>query len=182
VVPAREVWRERGDVLSYLNRRFDRPRKSAFGPGRGGAAVPAHPTQPKAECPEAATLSPEEAFTFLRETARLLEGSGFGVLVPPWWNRPDAGCRCDCAFRWPPRRQLVGGLGMNTLVSYDWELALGQEALTREEFERLAALKMPLVQVRGQWVMLQPDQVEAAIAFWEKQKALGELTLRDAWG
>jgi len=184
LVPAREVWRERGDVLSYLNRRFDRPQEKLLS-GLGAAARLCPPIQRslKAECPEAATLSPEEAFTFLRETARLLEGSGFGVLVPPWWNRPDARLQVRLRFQMAPDGgNSAGGLGMNSLVSYDWELALGQETLTREEFERLAALKMPLVQVRGQWVMLQPDQVEAAIAFWEKQKALGELTLRDALG
>ena len=66
-------------------------------------------------------------------------------------------------------------MGLHALVSYDWELALGDEPLTREEFERLAALKTPLVQVRGRWVLLQPDQVEAAIAFWEKQRERAEL-------
>ncbi len=48
-------------------------------------------------------------------------------------------------------------------------------------FERLVALKMPLVQVRGQWVLLQPDEVEHAIAFWERQRQR-EMTLRDALG
>jgi SNF2 family DNA or RNA helicase len=38
------------------------------------------------------------------------------------------------------------------------------------------------VQVRGRWVLLQPDQVEAAIAFWEKQRARAELSWREALG
>jgi SNF2 family DNA or RNA helicase len=41
---------------------------------------------------------------------------------------------------------------------------------------------MPLVRVRGQWVMLQPDQIEAAIAFWEKKQKQDEMSLRDALG
>ena len=44
----------------------------------------------RSQSPEAATLSAQEAYTFLRETARLLEELGFGVMVPPWWNKPDA--------------------------------------------------------------------------------------------
>ena len=71
---------------------------------------------------------------------------------------------------------------MDSLVQFDWELALGDTTLTREELERLAALKMPLVQVRGQWVLLQTDEIEAAIAFWEKKRAKDEMALRDALG
>jgi SNF2 family DNA or RNA helicase len=67
------------------------------------------------------------------------------------------------------------------LVQFDWVLALGDEPLSHEEFERLAALKMPLVRVRGQWVMLQPEEVEAAIAFWEKKRQ-EQVTLREALG
>ena len=29
---------------------------------------------------------------------------------------------------------------------------------------------MPLVQVRGQWVQLEPEQIEAAIDFWETKR------------
>ncbi len=35
----------------------------------------------------------------------------------------------------------------------------------------LAGLKVPLVQVRGQWVELRPEQIEQAIQFWEKRGA-----------
>ena len=66
------------------------------------------------------------------------------------------------------------------MIEYDWQLAIGGEPLSREEFERLASLKVPLVQVRGQWVEIRPDQIEQAIKFWEKQKGAGELSLQDA--
>jgi SNF2 family DNA or RNA helicase len=75
-----------------------------------------------------------------------------------------------------------GILNMDALVAFDWELALGDEPLSEEEFQRLAALKMPLVRVRGQWVMLQSEEIEAAIAFWEKKRRQDQATLRDALG
>ncbi|NLG28900.1 MAG: DEAD/DEAH box helicase, partial [Chloroflexi bacterium] len=136
----------------------------------------------RSECPEHATMTPQEAYTFLRETARLLESTGFGVLVPPWWNKPDTRLRVRARLRSTTDAQGSGILSMDSLVAYDWELALGDEPLTREEFERLAALKTPLVRVRGRWVLLQPDQVEAAIAFWERQRQQNALQLRDALG
>ncbi|NLG26960.1 MAG: hypothetical protein GX557_03565, partial [Chloroflexi bacterium] len=79
MVPARDVWRERGNVLNYLNRRFDRPQETLLG-GLGLAArlCPAIQRSLRSECPEHATMTPQEAYTFLRETARLLESTGFG--------------------------------------------------------------------------------------------------------
>jgi SNF2 family DNA or RNA helicase len=183
LVPASEVWRERGDVLSYLSHRFEHPQEQLLtGLGIAARLCPAIQRSLKSRCPESTTLGVQEAYTFLRETARLLEGSGFGVMVPPWWNKPDAQLRVHARFRSAPEGSSSGILSMDALVAYDWELALGDERLTREEFERLAALKTPLVQVRGRWVLLQPDQVEAAIAFWEKHQREGELRLRDTLG
>jgi SNF2 family DNA or RNA helicase len=57
---------------------------------------------------------------------------------------------------------------------------LGDTPLTREEFEALVALKSPLVQIRGQWVQLDSEQIEAAIRFWEKQGQGGDIGLSEA--
>ena len=180
LVPAQEVWRERGSTLSYLNHRFDQPQEKLLaGLGMAARLCPAIERSLKSRCPDSATLTAQEAYNFLRETARLLEGVGLGVMVPPWWNKPDTRLRVRIKMRSKPESG-SGLMGLYALVAYDWELALGDEPLTREEFERLAALKTPLVQVRGRWVLLQPDQVEAAIAFWEKQRERAELSMADA--
>jgi SNF2 family DNA or RNA helicase len=129
-------------------------------------------------------LDTESAYIFLREAAPLLEQAGFGILTPPWWNQ--RGARLGVRVRLSPRTDQpvdivrVSRLGLNTLVHFEWELSLGDTVLTREEFEALAALKMPLVQVRGQWVQLDTEQVEAAIHFWEKQQHSGEMGLLEA--
>jgi SNF2 family DNA or RNA helicase len=181
LVPARDVWLERGRVLSYLSHTFDQPQEKLLeGLGLAARLSPAIQRSLSYECPERAVLSAEEAYTFLRETAHLLEGIGISVLVPPWWSKPDARLHVRIKMHAPLDIQGSGLLGMDSLVSYDWELALGDELITRDEFERLAALKAPLVQMRGRWVLLQPDQVEAAISFWEKQQARGEMALPDA--
>jgi len=180
LVPAQQVWRERGSTLSYLNHRFDQPQEKLLaGLGMAARLCPAIERSLKSQCPDSATLTAQEAYNFLRETARLLEGVGLGVMVPPWWNKPDTRLRVRIKMRSKPESG-SGLMGLNALVSYDWELALGDEPLTREEFERLAALKTPLVQVRGRWVLLQPDQVEAAIAFWEKQRERADIAMADA--
>jgi SNF2 family DNA or RNA helicase len=39
---------------------------------------------------------------------------------------------------------------------------------------------MPLIQIRGQWVELQPEEIEAAIAFFKKKHRNGEMALGEA--
>jgi SNF2 family DNA or RNA helicase len=72
-----------------------------------------------------------------------------------------------------------GHLGFDNLVRYRWQLSLGGESISREEFNALVALKSPLVQIRGQWVQLDPEQIEAAIEFWDKQDIEGTVSLQE---
>ena len=181
LVPAGQVWKARGGTLRVLDRKLEGAQERLLaGLGLAGRLFPPIMTSLRAARPEACPLTVDQAYAFLRETGALLKGSGFGVLVPPWWDKP--GARLGVRAKAKTEANVVGKgiLNLDSLVEFDWELALGDQPLTREEFERLAALKMPLVQVRGQWVLLQPDQIEAAIAFWEKKRKLAEMSLRDA--
>lgn len=184
LVPAWEVWREQDDALSYLNRRFDNPQEKLLeGLGIAADLCPAiRRSLRSSPTPDSTVLSDQEAFQFLREIAPQLEALGFSVLVPPWWNTPDTRLRARALLQAAPDSNGPGMLSMDALVAYDWEMALGDLTLTREEFERLAQLKTPLVQVRGRWVLLQPDQIESAVAFWEKHRDRAKLPLRDALG
>ena len=188
LVPAGKVWRERGSTLRFLNRRFEQPQERLLaGLGLASRMFPPLERSLRSARPETCALTVHEAYTFLRETALLLESSGFGVLVPPWWHK--RGARLGVRLQLSPSQksdqkseQVIssGLLSLDSLVQYNWQLSLGEEPLSHEEFDKLAALKMPLVQIRGQWVELQPEQVEAAIRFWEAQRDQGEMTLREA--
>jgi superfamily II DNA or RNA helicase len=183
LVPAAKVWGARGGTLRYLNRKFEGAQERLLaGLGLAARIFPPVMTSLRTARPQSCKLAVDEAYAFLREVGPLLEGSGFGVLVPPWWDKP--GARLGVRARLKTEASIVGKgiLNLDALVRFDWELALGEEPLSREEFERLAALKMPLVRVRGQWVMLQPDEIEAAIAFWERKRRQDRMTLRDALG
>ena len=182
LVPAETVWQARGS-LNVLNHTFEGAQERMLaGLGLAGRLFPPIMTSLRTARPAACPLTVDEAYAFLREVGPLLKGSGFGVLVPPWWDKP--GARLGVRAKLKSDASIVGKgiLNMDALVEFDWELALGDEPLTIEEFERLAALKMPLVRVRGQWVLLQTDQIEAAIAFWEKKRQQDEMPLRDALG
>jgi SNF2 family DNA or RNA helicase len=186
LVPAERVWKESQRTLRFLNRRFEQPQERLLADlGRAARLFPPLERGLRTARPQHCALTTEQAYGFLRESAWLLEESGFGVLVPPWWSRGGAqGARIGVQVRLRSGKSAPtsgrGILGLNTLVEYDWQLALGDQPLAPEEFQQLASLKVPLVRLRGQWVELQPDQIEAAITFWEKQRAGQQMTLREA--
>jgi len=187
LVPATTVWKARGKTLTYLNRRFEEPQERLLTAlGYASRIFPPLERSLHQRRPTAAHLSTDEAYTFLRQAASLLEQSGFGLLVPPWWNRRGSrlGARLQVKSPSSSTDTSSGLLSMENLVNYQWEIVLGDQALTREEFEALVRLKTPLVQIRGQWVALNPEQIEAAIRFWEKRQAEAQMNVLDAlsWG
>ncbi len=183
LVPAEQVWAAHGGTLRVLNRKFEGAQERLLaGLGLAGRLFPPIFSSLRTARPALCTLTVDEAYAFLREVGPILESSGFGVLVPAWWDKP--GVRLGVRANLTSEASTTGRglLNMDSLVQFDWELALGDQALSWQELERLAALKMPLVRVRGQWVMLQADQIEAAIAFWEKKRRQENMPLRDALG
>ena len=117
-------------------------------------------------------LSTEAAYRFLTETAWLLQQAGFGVRLPAWWARRGAQRLTTGATVRSPPMQAAAGLSLASLVDVDWHAMLGDERLTREELETLAALKVPLVELRGQWVEVDAGAIRAALDFWDKHEAL----------
>ena len=183
LVPAETIWKTHGNVLSEVGRRFEQPQEKLLaGLGYAGRLFPPVLASLKGKRPTQLALDANGAYSFLREAAPALEGAGFGVLVPPWWNKP--GGRLGARLRMKPAsgQNAVSQtkLSLEHLVSYQWELSIGETTLTEEEFRALAALKSPLVQIRGQWVQLDPAQIEAAIQFWEKQQREGQMSLMEA--
>jgi SNF2 family DNA or RNA helicase len=183
LIPAQEVWKKTESVVHRLEHRFKQPQEKLLaGLGYAGRLFPPIRASLQGKRPTHVQLDTQAAYIFLRETAPLLEGAGFGLLVPPWWNQRGArlGLRMKMRSKEKQEANAVGRMSMEKLIEYRWEVSVGETALTEEEFMALAALKSPLVQIRGQWVTLDPQQVETAIQFWEKQRAAGEIGLLDA--
>ncbi len=91
---------------------------------------------------------------------------GVAVLLPSWWtSRARPGLRAKAVS--PPGVVTGSGLGLETLVSFTWEAALGETKLNVADLRRLeaaAAAKLQLVRIRGQWVQIEPDRVAALVA------------------
>jgi SNF2 family DNA or RNA helicase len=179
IIPAEKVWRTRSGVITFLKHRFENPQERLLADlGKASGIFPPIEESLKTACPVGVKLNTESAYQFLRQYAYLLEQSGFGVFLPAWWQKPAL--RLGARLKLKPRTGAEGPgsglLGLNSIVAYEWEIALGDTVLSREEFKKLARLKVPLIKIRGQWVELKPDEIEKALAFFNKGAA-GEMKL-----
>jgi SNF2 family DNA or RNA helicase len=183
LVPVHEVWRHRGQTARFLTRRFDQPQERVLAAlGRASRVFPPIEGSLRTARPEQCPLSTREAADLVRDKALLLKASGFGVLLPGLDTRLNVRLRLRSTGRETDALKTDGPalLNFDSLVSYDWQLALGDQALTAEEFEMLSQLKEPLVQLRGRWVDVRPDQIERALAFIQKHQNGREMQLTEA--
>ena len=115
--------------------------------------------------PESVALDGEEAWRFVSEGAPLLTESGHGVLLPAELSASGQR-RLRLRLRGGrPSRGAAGAvttaaaLSMESLLGFQWEVALGDQPLSAKEFQALARMKRPLVEWRGQWVRLDPREM-----------------------
>ncbi len=168
LIPADRVWRSR--TLQVLDRYIPNPQEALLqGLGIAARLFPPIERSLQQPRPTACYLSTEEAYAFLKHVAPLLEQSGIGVLLPSWWTKRTSRLSTRVTLRMAPPQEETGHLGLGSLVEFDWQLALGGEPLSPEEFSALVRLKKPLVYIRGRWVEVSPEQIERALALWEKQ-------------
>jgi len=176
IISAAQLWR--GEAVRYLRSRFDNPQER-FLAGLGFAARLFQPIEAslRQATPQLAKLTATTAYTFLREVAPLLQGSGFRVLLPRWWDGKGKAITTKAKIK-SGKVNTKSLLGLDTLVNYDWQVMLAGQDITQEEFEQLAALKQPLVQWRGQWIALDEAQIKAGLAFFEQ--SAGQIRVDEA--
>jgi len=179
-IPADVAWTAKGRKASVLKRDDFNAREyllSALGQASG--ICPRIETSLRTSAPDGYRLDTPGAYEFLIEKAWALEQAGYGVLLPAWWTRKGTKLRLTTHAKVKsPKMQGGGTLSLGEIIHFDWEVALGDETLTLQELQTLAGLKMPLVKIRGQWVQIDAEEIQAALDFWKK-KAEGEATLRD---
>jgi SNF2 family DNA or RNA helicase len=168
LVPAEEAWKSASSREQFL---------SSLGQAAG--IYPPVERSLRERAPEGCFLDVNGAHAFLRDTAATLEQSGFGVMLPSWWTRRGSRTRLQAKARVKsPKLQGGAGLTLESVVEFDWKLALGEESISRAELTALAKLKAPLVKLRGQWVEVDAAEIAAAVEFLRKkseQATLGDI-------
>ncbi|MEO1298255.1 MAG: DEAD/DEAH box helicase [Cyanobacteria bacterium J06636_16] len=126
----------------------------------------------------------DTAFSFLKESAWVLEDAGYKVIVPAWWTPKG---RKRAKVRLKAKGKSLGGndksksyFSLETLVDYEYSLSIGDQAVSEQEWQQLVQAKSPLVKFRGQWMELDQEKMQQMLEFWKKQQAENpEMSLLD---
>lgn len=126
--------------------------------------------------PSGHTTDVAGAYHFLTREAEALRQAGYGVMLPAWWT--GRGNRRRLAAKAQVQRADTGGSGilsLDSMLQFDWEVALGDQSISIEELERMASLKSSLVKMRGQWAVVSTEEIRAAIDLLKKGRGGGSL-------
>jgi SNF2 family DNA or RNA helicase len=135
--------------------------------------------------PTGLDLTTAEAYHFLREYRAILAEAGFEILVPSWWGQSASRLGARLLIESEPSDggstggERRGELGLNALVGYTWQVALGDRPISLDELRALAATGSPLVKLNGQWVEIRPDDLQGASKFLAEHPG-GQMTLLEA--
>jgi superfamily II DNA or RNA helicase len=102
-----------------------------------------------------------QAYQFLRSVP-VLEESSVSVRLPNWWRKRPR----------PQVSVMIGAetpslFGIDAMLDFNVQVALGDEALSAQELQILLTSEDPLVLLKGQWVEVDRDKLQKAMAHWE---------------
>ncbi len=180
MVKAEDVWKRKKTWTALAGTEPGQAREYLLTAlGRASTLYPELEGSLKTSAPAGLSLNAAGAFKFLREQAIALETAGFRVLLPAWWSRKGTQVRLTAKAKvTSPKLKADGAMSLSELTHFDWEVALGDQTLSQEDLQALADLKSPLVKLRGQWVQLSPEEIQAALEFWQKKKK-STMSVRD---
>ena len=174
MLPASDAWNLKRGAVPWLVKGAGSVRELLLASlGQAGGIYPRIEESLKEQTPEGCRLDATQAHEFLRERATALEQSGFGVFLPAWWTRRGAQARIKARthVKSPSLKGGPAGLSLDSIMKFEWQLALGGKEISHAELTALARLKVPLVRLRGQWVEVNSAEIQQALDFIEKKAA-----------
>ncbi len=105
--------------------------------------------------------TPQEAYQFIRE-AEVYEAAGIIVRLPNWWKkraRPRVSVTIGAAAK--------NAFNADSMLKFDVSFALGDEPLTKSEWEQLMSAEDGLMLLKGQWVEIDKEKLSQALAHWK---------------
>ncbi|WP_028479178.1 DEAD/DEAH box helicase [Nocardia sp. CNY236] len=124
-------------------------------------------------------LPTEVVLDLVEHGVHALRSAGVRLLLPRAWNAAEPSLRLRVDSSAPAAHTCVG---KGDLVSYRWELALGDMVVTAAEMDRLLRNAADLVQVRGQWVRADHKALAAAARYITAHAGDSMVTFADLLG
>ena len=126
--------------------------------------------------PTGVEIDLQTAYAFLKDDALVLESAGFRILVPSWWTpqgRKRARIRINASGKSGSSKATgtaAGYFDLPSLVQYRYQLSVGGEPVSEQEWQDLVNAKSPLVRFRGEWMELDSEQMSRMLELWRQQE------------
>ncbi len=180
-IDAAIVWAEPLATLSWQGRSIAAPQETLLeGLGRATQLYPILESSLDAPAPTGCDLTPVQAYQFIKLVVRRLEDAGLSIQIPESLRGTQIANRLGLKINAQlPNKGNNKGVGLQQLLHFRWELTIGGQTLNKEDFERLAAQEVPLVEINGEWVELRATDIDAAREFFADRKTQPTLSLED---
>ncbi|MEB3339236.1 SNF2-related protein [Okeania sp.] len=182
-VDAKTIWENPVASLNYQGKTIELPQETLLkGLGLASRIYPIIEPSLQEATPQYCLLTPQQAYEFIKSGSSRFTDSGLGVILPPSLaNREGWASRLGLSIQaTAPKTKKTERLGLKSLLNFQWQLSIGGQKLTKAEFDKLVAKDSPLVEVNGEWVELQPQDVRAAQNFFATRQDQMALSLEDA--
>ncbi len=175
-VPASSAWATGAEFLQLGEIRVEHPGEILL-EGLGRALTVFEPLARGLDSatPKSMKLTPAEAFVIVRTAATQLRDVGVGVELPPSLSGGLAS-RLGLSIQ-AEISKASQSFTLGESLSWNWELMIGGVTLTLRELEQLADKRSPLVNHKGAWIQLRPNDLKNAEHFCSSNP---ELSLDDA--
>ncbi|MFP4412745.1 SNF2-related protein [Coleofasciculus sp.] len=182
LVDAKTIWRHPVEQLDYHGRTIEQPQETLLkGLGLASRLYPPLEASLHERCPRFCELNPVQVYEFIKASAWRLQDSGLGIILPPGLAPGSGEKRLGISITAEaPKSKKDERLGLQSLLKFKWDLAIGDTKLSKSEFQRLMSLKSPLVEVNGEWIALQPADARAAHTILTASKEDMSLSVEDA--
>lgn len=182
IIPAQEIWNARSSGHHYLLSKSHDPEEEFLADlGRAVRIFPGLAAGLKTAYPTSLSLDADEVFPFLRDTTPLLHQAGFPVLLPPWWKEETVKPVLNVVPK-QPKKEKNAGLGyfsFNSILDFNYTIALGDRTYSVDEFFDLAEMKQSLVRVKGKWVAFDSGEISRTLHAFQKKYGDGSIALGD---
>ncbi|MCU0536742.1 MAG: DEAD/DEAH box helicase [Hydrococcus sp. Prado102] len=181
LIDAETIWQNPIDRLNFNGRTIEQPQETFLkGLGLASRIYPLIEESLQQEKPNQCKLNSIQVYEFIKAIAWQLQDSGLGVKLPPGLASGAEERRLGIQLQAEVNPKKGERLNLKSLLNYELKIAVGDRAISKQEFERLLAQRSPLVEVEGEWIALQPADVRAAKAVLEQSNEPINLSVEDA--
>ncbi len=175
-IRAEEVWAsESHDIQIRDIRIHDASEILLEGLGRTLKLFPILEKGLESPTPTEVKLTPQEAFVFIKTAAKKLRDCGVGVILPESLSKGLAS-RLGITIQAELKDNSKGTL-LGESLQWTWELMIGGKKLSIKELSILANKKSPLLNHKGTWIELRPNDQKHSEEFFANPP---ELSLDEA--